>query len=69
MGTDRYAYSSRLRRMNPAAKAILSLPGPDSVPDLGGIAPGVYTLIFMGCLTVLWAKSPSGCSSGSFWCP
>ena len=58
MGTDRYAYSSRLRRMNPAAKAILSLLALTLCLILGGIAPGVYTLLFMGCLTVLWGKIP-----------
>ena len=40
MGTDRYAYSSRLRRMNPAAKATLSLLALTLCLILGGIAPG-----------------------------
>lgn len=56
MGTDRYAYSSRLRRMSPAAKAFLSLLALTLCLILGGIAPGVVTLIFMGCLTVFWGK-------------
>lgn len=58
MGTDRYAYSSRLRRMNPAAKAFLSLISLTLCLILGGIAPGLVTLIFMGCLTVFWGKIP-----------
>lgn len=58
MGTDRYAYSSRLRRMNPAAKAILSLLALTLCLILGGIAPGVFTLLFMGFLTVFWGKIP-----------
>ena len=58
MGTDRYAYSSRLRRMNPAAKAFLSLLALTLCLIFGGIAPGVFTLLFMGFLTVFWGKIP-----------
>lgn len=54
MGTDRYAYQSKLRRMDPVAKLVLSFAAVMVCLFCGGIATGLGTLLVMGALTTLW---------------
>ncbi len=54
MGTDRYAYRSKLRRLDPIAKLALSSAAVIICLSCGGIWTGICTLIMMGALTTLW---------------
>ena len=54
MGTDRYAYQSNLRRMDPIAKLFLSFVTAAICLLCSGICTGIGTLLMMGALTVLW---------------
>lgn len=58
MGTDRYAYLSRLRRMDPGGKILLSLVAVVVCLLCGGVLTGLATLFVMGALTVLWGGVP-----------
>ena len=54
MGTDRYAYASRLRRMDPVAKILFCALVLGVCLCCGGIAPGLATLLMMALLSVFW---------------
>ncbi len=54
MGTDRYAYQSRLRHMDPVAKLVLTFATVTVCLFCGGITTGIVTLLVMGALTILW---------------
>ena len=58
MGTDRYAYCSRLRQVDPVAKTVLSTSAGAVCLLCGGLAPGLGTLLVMGILTTVWGKIP-----------
>ena len=58
MGTDRYAYASRLRRMDPTAKILFSAFVLGVCLCCPGIAPGLITLALMGLLCVRWGGIP-----------
>lgn len=58
MGTDRYAYASRLRRMDPVAKILFCALVLGVCLCCGGIAPGLATLLIMGLLSVFWGGVP-----------
>lgn len=54
MGTDRYAYCSALRRMDPLGKGLVSLLSAVVCLCCGTAAVGLLTLLLMGGLTILW---------------
>ena len=58
MGTDRYAYCSRMRQVDPVAKTVLSISAGAVCLLCGGLAPGLGTLLVMGILTTVWGKIP-----------
>ncbi len=58
MGTDRYAYASRLRRMDPIAKILFSALVLGICLCCPGIVPGLVTLLLMGLLCVRWGGVP-----------
>ena len=53
MGTDRYAYLSRLRRTDPVPKLVLSMTALLACLLCESIAVGVFTLLLMSALCVL----------------
>ena len=59
MGTDRYAYQSRLRRVSPMPKLLLTAVALVLCLCCDSVAVGLFTLILMGVLiTVLGGLSP-----------
>lgn len=54
MGTDRYAYQSKLRHMDPVAKLVLSMAAITLCLVCRGVFTGICTLLIMGALTTLW---------------
>lgn len=54
MGTDRYAYCSPLRRMDPLGKGFVSLLASVVCLCCGTAAVGLFTMLLMGGLTILW---------------
>ena len=54
MGTDRYAYQSNVRGMDPIAKLFISFVTAVICLLCNGICTGIGTLLMMGTLTILW---------------
>ena len=50
MGTDRYAYQSRLRRVSPMPKLLLTVVALVICLCCDSVAVGLFTLILMGVL-------------------
>ena len=59
MGTDRYAYQSRLRRVSPMPKLLLTVVALVICLCCDSVAVGLFTLLLMGVLiTALGGLSP-----------
>ena len=59
MGTDRYAYQSRLRRVSPMPKLLLTVVTLVVCLCCSSVAVGLFTLVLMGVLiTALGGLSP-----------